>query len=124
MYVIIANYTSKSNIIPIFPSPHYKNNLVKPGYPLTIPKDHNSEFRLIVGNYDGHKEDIEAFLVFAFPKTAETDKIPWATIFNAGAEIHYPEYFKTLLDLPIQSIAQQTLVYRVVNENNNTTSTE
>ena len=115
MYVVIANYTSKNNIIPVFPSRYNKNNLVKAGYPLTIPKESKAGVTLTVNNYNDHKEDIEAFLVFAFLKTPETDKIPWSSIFNAGEEINYATYFNTLLDLPIPSIAQQTLVYRVVN---------
>jgi hypothetical protein len=115
MYVVIANYTSKNNIVPVFPSPYDKNNLVKAGYPLTIPKESKAGVTLTVNNYNGHKEDIEAFLVFAFPKTPETDKIPWSSIFEAGEEINYATYFNTLLDLPAPSVAQQTLVYRVVN---------
>jgi hypothetical protein len=117
MYIVIANYTSKSNIIPVFPSSYDSNNLARAGHLLTIPKDPKTAVTLTVNNYAGHKEDIEAFLVFAFPRNAETDKIPWPSIFNAGKEINYADYFNTLLDLPVPSIAQQTLVYRVLNGN-------
>jgi len=117
MYVVIANYTSKNNIIPIFPSPHHKNNLVKAGSSLTIPAVEKSDFTLAVSNYAGHKEDVEAFLVFGFQSNPETNEIPWSNIFKAGEEINYPEFFNTLMGLPIHSIAQKTLVYRVINDN-------
>ena len=120
MYVVIANYTSKNNIIPIFPSPYHKNNLVKAGSSLTVPELDNSDFTLAVSNYAGHKEDVEAFLVFGFQRNPETNKIPWSNIFKAGEEIDYPAFFNTLTELPIHSIAQQTLVYRVVNDNSHT----
>lgn len=117
MYIVVANYTSKNNIIPIFPSPYHKNNLVKAGTALTIPEMDNSDFTLAVSNYAGHKEDVEAFLVFGFQRNAETKDIPWSNIFKAGEEINYPEFFNALIELPIHSVAQQTLVYRVFNDN-------
>ncbi|WP_455219523.1 DUF4384 domain-containing protein [Kaarinaea lacus] len=117
MYVLIANYTSTNNIIPIFPSPYHKNNLLKAGSTLAIPELDNSHFTLAVSNYAGHKEDVEAFLVFGFQQNPETNNIPWSNIFKAGEEINYPDFFNTLTELPIHSIAQQTLVYRVVNDN-------
>ena len=116
MYITVANYTSKNNIIPVYPSPYHKNNLVKAGNSLTIPELGNSDFTLTVSNYAGHREDVEAFLVFGFQRSPETNNIPWSSIFKAGEEINYAEFFNTLIGLPIQSIAQQTLVYRVVND--------
>ena len=118
MYVVVANYTSKNNIIPIFPSPYQKNNLVKAGDSITIPELNDSHFTLAVSNYAGHKQDVEAFLVFGFQRTSETDNIHWARIFKAGEEINYADFFNTLTALPVKSMAQKTLVYRVFNDNN------
>ncbi|MEJ2179756.1 MAG: DUF4384 domain-containing protein, partial [Gammaproteobacteria bacterium] len=96
MYVVVANYTSKNNIIPIFPSPYHKNNLVKAGDTIIIPELDDSHFTLAVSNYAGHKEDVEAFLVFGFQRTSETSNMHWARIFKAGEELNYPDFFSTL----------------------------
>jgi len=67
-----------------------------------------------VSNYADHSEDKEAFMVFGFPKTSQTQALHWEQLFNAGKEIDYAEFFNTMSQLPIQWIAEKTLVYSVV----------
>lgn len=114
VFVLVVNYTSKSNIIPIFPNHHIPENLVKTGQTLYIPKRNSKEMRIIVSNYADHDTDVEAFIVFGFPKNRQTQQVPWEKIFKAGNEIEYAEFFNTLLELPVQWIAEKTVVYTIV----------
>lgn len=116
MYVVIANYTSNNNIIPVFPNHYYPDNLVLAGKTLSLPRKGKRNMEITVGNYQGHTQDAEAFLIFGFPKNVRTSDIPWASVFVSGKEIAYADFFKTLLNLPVRWISENTLVYTVTND--------
>ena len=114
--ILVVNYTAKSSIVPIFPYTKGQANTVAKGGVLKLPTTAADGWDIVMHNYAGHERDAEAFIVLGFPSNAQTDGIAWEKLFVPGAEIPYATFFEQLLSLPLDWIAQQTVVYTVVRE--------
>lgn len=112
--ILVVNYTAKSSIVPIFPYAKGQANSIAKGSVLNLPMAAADGWDIVMRNYAGHEHDAEAFIVLGFPRNAQTDGIAWEKLFVSGVEIPYATFFEQLLGLPLDWIAQQTVVYTVV----------
>jgi len=113
MYILVVNYTSDNKIIPVFPFSEASNNFLKKDSHLILPSKQTADIDIVVSNYPRHKKDTEAFIVMGVAVNESTKNINWSDKFKPDEEISYPNYFGTLLELPISWIAEKTLVYSV-----------
>lgn len=116
IFLLVANYTSKNNILPVYPNTYQKLNFIRQGTSIDIPAKRQTQFKLLVKNYAGHRKDVEAFLILGFPVDTFTQQLNWHELFEAGKEIDYSHFFERIMALPIRWIAEKTLVYTVVNQ--------
>lgn len=115
MRVLVVNYTSQSSIVPVFPQSKQSDNVVLKGAHREMPSaDDPVEWEIVLRSYPGHARDVEAFLVFGFPNDEHMARVAWGELFPAGQEMPYAQFFERLLSLPVQWMAQKTMVYTVV----------
>lgn len=114
--VLVANYTSRGKIVPVYPHMKNQDNLVPKGKTLSLPRAGTDTWELELQNYAGHERDTEAFIVLGFPADGRTRSISWHELFEPGRELEYAAFFDRVLKLPIDWLAQKTLVYTVVRQ--------
>lgn len=114
MYVLVVNYTSSGKIVPLHPYGQKNPNLLKSGVVLTLEGNDAEPWDVVLRNYAGHEQDTEAFIVLGFPADAHTRSLDWNVLFPSGKEFDYAEFFAGVLKLPVDWIAQDTVVYTVV----------
>lgn len=116
IFLLVVNYTSKNNILPVYPNKYQKLNFIKQGTSIDIPAKRQTQFKLLVKNYAGHRKDVEAFLILGFPVDTSMQQLNWHALFETGKEMDYPNFFEKIMALPIKWVAEKTLVYTVVNQ--------
>ncbi len=114
MYLLVVNYTSTGRILPLHPYGPNQPNLLKSGAVLTLHGDGAEPWDVVLRNYAGHEQDTEAFIALGFPVDALTQSLTWSVLFPSGKEFDYAEFFAAVLKLPVDWIAQDTVVYTVV----------
>jgi len=116
VYILLANYTAKGDVIPLYPNEYTPNNLLLSGQSLHYPRA-NSKNPLIVNTYPNSLVDTEAILAIAIPKGTVSKDYSWQTIFPAGQKTSYAEYSKKIAALPFNWVAEKILVYKVYTNN-------
>lgn len=114
VYLLIANYTSKGKIVPVYPQRNGASNILRKGSHLSLPHEARDGWELIMQNYPGHEQDTEALIVLGLPADARTRSVSWQALFAPGSELEYAEFFSRVLTLPVEWLARKTLVYTVV----------
>lgn len=114
LYFLVANYTSKSKIMPIFPHHPRQRNLLVAGETVELPEQDGGGWDILMRNYAGHATDTEAMIVLAFPSDEALRGIVWTDLFGDAQEVEYAEFFDRVLSLPLAWLGQQTLVYTIV----------
>lgn len=114
LYFVVANYTSKSKITPLFPHRPGQNNLLSAGATVELPEGDKRRWDIIMRNYAGHTRDTEAMIVLAFPADERLHGIAWTELFGAAEEMDYALFFERVLSLPLAWLGQETVVYTVV----------
>lgn len=113
MYLLLANYTAKGTVVPLFPNDYAENNLVRSGVTLQHPTNKSGHPPFVVTNYPDHNRDTEAVIVIGLPVNNITQNYAWSRVFPPGIEMEYPDYFLKISELPIDWIGEKILVYTV-----------
>jgi hypothetical protein len=117
--LLVVNYTSKGTIVPVFPNDSTMFNALDAGKILRIPASNSDRYRIVARLYPNKKQDTEAFLVFGFPNDSETNSIDWINTFEPRVEDEYAVFFRKLSSLPVKWVAEKTLVYNILDDNEN-----
>lgn len=114
LYFLVANYTSKSKIMPVFPHHPRQSNFLAAGEKVELPEQDDGGWDILMRNYAGHATDTEAMIVLAFPSDEALRGIVWTELFGDTQEVEYAAFFDRVLSLPLAWLGQQTIVYTIV----------
>ena len=113
VYLLIANYTSKGTVIPLYPNRIDHDNFVRKGEAVTYPPPGANHLPFVVKNFPENNQDTEALIIIALPKNSVTLDYAWENVFPPGIEMEYADYFSPLSSLPVDWIAENIIVYTV-----------
>ena len=113
LYFLIANYSGDDKIKVIYPNNITAANFLAAGTHYVVPAD-RKKYQIVMHLNPGDKTASEAFFIFGFPKNSETDKIDWLRLFPHHYDFHYAEFYNQIINLPIQWLAEKTLVYTII----------
>lgn len=113
LYFLIANYSGKGKINVIYPNSIAAPNFLAAGTSYVVPTD-RKKYQIVIELNPGDKTASEAFFIFGFPKNPETEKINWLRLFPSDYDFQYAEFYNQITSLPIQWLAEKTLIYAII----------